>query len=134
MTPEEIAALKAQAAPAAQGESGYVAWRPIPGDELVGKVVQFDSAPPTAASPNARILVVQPDGSDGPPVSVWVTPARLKDLVESLIAEAKLVVGSSIYLQRVEDQKTKNGRNMHGYQGAASPPTDAQAAADSVPF
>ena len=133
MTPEQIAALKAQAAPAPQGESGYVSWKPEPGDELVGKLVSFDNAPPTASSPAARILVVQPVGSEST-VSVWVPPARLRDLVGRLIEAGSLVVGGSIYLKRIENQKTKNGRFMHDYEGAAAPPTEAEAAKDEVPF
>ena len=133
MTPEQIAALKAQAAPAPQGESGYVSWKPEPGDELVGKIIAFDKGPATAARPDARILVVQPEGSETS-VSVWVTPARLRDLVERLIMDGNLVVGGNLYIQRVENVKTKNGRFMNDYIGSAVPPTATEAANDEAPF
>ena len=76
---------------------------------------------------------MQPVGSEST-VSVLVTPARLRDLVGRLIEAGSLVVGGSIYLKRIENQKTKNGRFMHDYEGAAAPPTEAEAAKDEVPF
>ena len=132
MDSDTQARLRKAAAPA-QGETGYTSWNPQIGDDLFGTVKGYDSAPQTTGGGDARILLVQPnpvDGVEQPIVSVWVTPAKLKDWVETHLPRE----GASLFLRREENITTKNGNSMHNYSGAVEQPSEEAAAEAEAPF